>query len=354
MELKNSQELKNIARALVAEGKGLLAMDESVPTCDKRLSEVGVTPTVETRRAYREMIVTTPGLGEFLNGAILFEETLPQSTKDGRPFLDLLRSAGVIPGIKVDEGTQDLPLHPEEKITRGLDDLRDRLQKFAEQGLRFAKWRGVFKIHEGLPSPAAIRANATTLALYASFCQEAGLVPIVEPEVLMDGAHSLERCFVVTEEVLQEVFRELGRQGVLLEGMLLKPNMILPGLEAARQNSVEEVAAATVTCLRRCVPVAVPGVAFLSGGQEAELATAHLNAMNAKWKAQAPWALTYSFARALQQPALEIWRGKDANVAAAQEELYHRGMCNSAARLGQYAPAMENRSFTPARAEFLI
>jgi fructose-bisphosphate aldolase class I len=310
----NTQELIGIAKKMVAGGKGLLAMDESNPTCNKRFAKLGIPQTEEARRAYRELIVTTPGLGESISGAILYDETIRQRKKDGTPFINVIAGAGIIPGIKVDTGAKDLAGHPGEKITEGLDGLRERLSEYFQMGARFAKWRAVIALGEGLPSRGCIEANAQALARYAALCQEAGLVPVVEPEVLMDGEHTLERCCEVTEEVLQTVFNELHAQGVMLEGMILKPNMALPGLTCPKQDSVDAVADATVRCLLRSVPAAVPGIAFLSGGQSAELASARLNAMNVRFKSGMPWALAFSFARAIQQPALEIWRGKDSTL----------------------------------------
>ena len=337
------QELITTAQAMVAEGKGLLAMDESTPTCNQRFAKLGIPQTEETRRSYRELIVTTPGLGEFISGVILYDETIRQSRKDGTLFLKVITDVGIIPGIKVDTGAKDLAGHSREKITEGLDGLRDRLAEYSQMGARFAKWRAVIALGDGLPSRGCIEANAQALARYAALCQEAGLVPIVEPEVLMDGAHSLERCFEVTVEVLRAVFIQLTTQRVELEGMILKPNMVLPGLTSPKQESVGEVAEATVTCLLRAVPAAVPGIAFLSGGQSAELASARLNAMNVRLKSRLPWALAFSFARAIQQPALEIWQGKEIHVLAAQQALIHRARCNSAARLGRYTTEMENK-----------
>ena len=339
----NEQQLKDTARALVADDKGLLAMDESNPTCNKRFAKLNIPQTVEARRAYRELIVTTPGLGESISGAILFDETIRQQKKDGTPFIKILTDAGIIPGIKVDLGAKDLAGHPGEKITEGLDGLRERLAEYLQMGARFAKWRAVLALGDGIPTRASIEANAQALARYAALCQEAGLVPVVEPEVLMDGAHTLERCSQVTEEVLRTVFSQLYTQGVMLDGLILKPNMVLPGTTCPRQDSVDEVADATVRCLLRAVPAAVPGIAFLSGGQSAELASARLNAMNARFKSRVPWALAFSFARAIQQPALEIWQGKEANVMAAQQALYHRARCNRAARRGEYNAAMERK-----------
>jgi fructose-bisphosphate aldolase class I len=337
----STQELIDTARAMVADRKGLLAMDESNPTCNKRFEKVGIPQTVEARRSYREMILTTPGLGEFISGAILYDETIRQSKKEGTPFVKLLTDAGIIPGIKVDTGAKDMAGHPGEKITEGLDGLRARLNEYSKMGARFAKWRAVITIADGIPSRGCIQGNAHALARYAALCQEASLVPIVEPEVLMDGEHTLERCFEVTKEVLRTVFSQIYSQRVALESMILKPNMVLPGKDCPRQESVEEVADATVNCLLRAVPAAVPGIAFLSGGQPYELASARLNAMNLKLKTRMPWALTFSYSRAILQPALEIWKGKEANVAAAQQALYHRAKCNSAARRGQYTAGME-------------
>jgi fructose-bisphosphate aldolase class I len=288
------------------------------------------------------MILTTPGLGEFISGVILYDETIRQSGEDGTPFVNLITNAGIIPGIKVDTGAKDMPGHPGEKITEGLDGLRDRLAEYSRMGARFAKWRAVITIADGIPSQGCIEANAHALARYAALCQEAGLVPVVEPEVLMNGEHPLKRCFEVTAEVLRTVFNQLYTQRVALEGMILKPNMVLPGKDCPKQESVEEVADATVTCLLRAVPAAVPGIAFLSGGQPYELASARLNAMNLRFRTRMPWALTFSFSRAIEQPALEIWKGQQANAAAAQQTLYHRAKCDSAARLGQYGPEMEN------------
>ena len=337
----NTQQLIDIAKALIAGDKGLLAMDESNPTCNKRFAKLGIPQTVEARRAYRELIVTTPGLGECISGAILYDETIRQQKTDGTSFLKVLIDAGIIPGIKVDTGAKNLACRPGEKVTEGLDGLRDRLAEYLQLGARFAKWRAVIVIGEDIPSRGCIEANAQALARYAALCQEADLVPIVEPEVLMDGEHTLERCFEVTEEVLRTVFNQLYTQRVMLEGMILKPNMVLPGLTCPRQEPVDEVADATVKCLLRAAPAAVPGVAFLSGGQSAELASARLNAMNARFRSRLPWALAFSFSRAIQQPALEIWRGQAAHVSAAQQALYHRAMCNRAARRGEYSTAME-------------
>ena len=340
----NEQELINMAARLVAGSKGLLAMDESNPTCNKRFEKLGIAQDVETRRAYRQLIVTTPFLGECISGAILYDETIRQHKDDGTPFVKVIMDAGIVPGIKVDLGAKDMAAHPGEKITEGLDGLRDRLREYFQMGARFAKWRAVITIGPGIPSLGCVEANAQALARYAALCQEAGLVPVVEPEVLMTGDHSLERCRELTADVLRTVFSQLSMQKVMLEGMILKANMVLPGLASPKQESVNEVADTTVKCLLQVVPAAVPGIAFLSGGQSCELASARLNAMNAKSRPPLPWALAFSFARAIQQPALEIWKGKAANVVAAQKALYHRAKCNQAARRGEYTAAMEETS----------
>jgi fructose-bisphosphate aldolase class I len=334
-------ELIETARALVADDKGLLAMDESTRTCNKRFAAWGIPQTEEARRAYRELIITTPDLGESISGVILYDETIREKKKDGTPFLKIIIDAGIIPGIKVDLGATDLAGHAGEKITEGLDGLRDRLKEYAQMGARFAKWRAVITIGPGIPSRACVEANAQALARYAALCQEAGLVPIVEPEVLMDGDHPLERCLVLTEEVLHMVFDELYAQQVMLEGMILKPNMILPGLACPEQETVYEVADATVKCLLHVVPAAVPGIAFLSGGQSGELASARLSAMNLRFRNRLPWALAFSFARAIQEPALEIWRVQEAHVPLAQHALEYRARCNRAARRGTYPAEME-------------
>jgi fructose-bisphosphate aldolase class I len=338
-----SQLLRDTVKALFASDKGLLAMDESNPTCNKRFASLGIPQTVEARRAYRELIVTTPQLGECIGGAILYDETIRQQKKDGTPFIRVLIEAGIIPGIKVDAGAKELAGHPGEKVTEGLDGLRGRLAEYSKMGARFAKWRAVITIGDGIPSWGSIEANAHALARYAALCQEAGLVPVVEPEVLMDGEHSLEQCYKVTDELLRTVFSQLFAQRVTLEGMILKPNMVLPGLACTRQETVDEVADATVSCFLRAVPAAVPAIAFLSGGQSPELASARLNAMNLRFKSRLPWAVAFSFSRAIQQPALEIWKGQEANVLAAQQALYHRARCNQAARRGDYSVAKEKR-----------
>jgi fructose-bisphosphate aldolase class I len=337
------KELIKTANSLVADNKGILAMDESNPTCNKRFVALEIPQTEEARRAYREMIVTTPGLSDCINGAILYDETIRQTLTDGTTFIQAIINAGIIPGIKVDRGAKDMAAHPGEKITEGLDGLRERLDEYYKMGTRFAKWRAVIAVGDGIPSRACIDANAHALARYAALCQEAGLVPIVEPEVLMDSDHTFERCFEVTEEVLHVVFDQLYTQGVMLEGMILKPNMVLPGLTCPVQNSLAEVADATVKCLLRTVPAAVPGIAFLSGGQTSELASARLNAMNFSFKSQLPWKLAFSFARAIQQPAMRIWDGKKTNVTEAQKALFHRAGCNRAACQGEYNIEMERK-----------
>jgi fructose-bisphosphate aldolase class I len=337
----DAQKLNDTARAMMADDKGLLAMDESTPTANKRFAAAGIPQNEETRRAYRDMIVTTAGLGDCLNGAILVDETIRQQTRSGTSFAKALEQQGIIPGIKVDAGAKPMAAHPGEKLTSGLDGLREHLAEYVKLGARFAKWRAVITIGNGIPSPGCIEANAVLLAQYAALCQEAGVVPIVEPEVLMDGDHTLDRCASVTEATLQTVFDQLFEQRVLLEGMILKPNMVVPGVKCPRQNSDEEIADATVQALLRTVPAAVPGVAFLSGGQTGEQACARLSAMNSRFKGRLPWTLTYSFARAIQSPAMDIWHGEDSKIPAAQKALLHRAQCARAARRGEYTPAME-------------
>ncbi len=339
----NLQLLKDTVKLLFADHKGLLAMDESTGTCNKRFAKLGIPQTIDARRAYRELIVTTPGLSESIGGAILYDETIRQQKDDGTPFVKILIEAGIIPGIKVDTGAKELAGHPGEKVTEGLDGLRDRLQEYFQMGARFAKWRAVIAIGDRIPSWGSIDANAHALARYAALCQEAGLVPVVEPEVIMDGQHTLERCCEVTDEVLRAVFSELFAQRVVLEGMVLKPNMVLPGIACSSQPTLDEVADATVNCFLRAVPAAMPAIAFLSGGQPAELASARLNAMNVRFRTRLPWALAFSFARAIQQPALELWKGQETNVPVAQEALYHRARCNQAARRGEYSQEMETK-----------
>jgi len=337
----NAQQLINTANALVAHDKGLLAIDESTPTCNKRFAAMGIPQTLEARRAYRELLITTPDLDDCISGLILYDETSRQRQKDGIPFLEVIRDAGIIPGIKVDTGAKELAGFPGEKITEGLDGLRPRLDEYFQMGARFAKWRAVVAVDDHFPTRGCIMANAHALARYAALCQEAGLVPVVEAEVMMNGAETLARCSEATEEVLRAVFKQLCNQRVILEGMILKPNMVVPGLNCPKQQTVDEVADATVRCLLRVVPAAVPGIAFLSGGQSCELASARLNAMNIRFKGRLPWAVAFSFARAIQQPALEIWAGQEANVTAPQQALLLRARCNVAARRGDYDKTME-------------
>ena len=334
--------LPEIANTMVEKGRGILAADESTPTCTKRFDSIGVDSTEANRNAYRDMLFTTSGMEEFISGVILFDETIRQSTvKDGTPFPEYLTNLNVIPGIKVDKGAHPLPGTEGEKVTEGLDGLDARLKEYFELGARFAKWRAVITISETEPSSTCVAANAHALARYAALCQENGIVPIVEPEILMDGSHTIEDSFVVTEEVLHSVFYELYGQNVLLEGMVLKPNMVLSGYKCSEQASIDEVAEMTVTVLKRCVPSAVPGIAFLSGGQSNENATAHLNSMNKILGNHSPWNLTYSYGRALQAPSLNAWRGKEENVPVAQDAFYKRAKLNSLATKGDYSSDME-------------
>jgi fructose-bisphosphate aldolase, class I len=337
----NKKYLTDTVNRLFANSKGLLAMDESNPTCNKRFGKLGILQTAEVRRDWRELLVTTPGLGECISGTILYDETIRQNERDGTPIIKAIIDEGIIPGIKVDKGAKLLSGHPGEKVTEGLDGLRDRLREYSQMGARFAKWRAVIAIGDGIPSRGCIEANANILALYASLCQEAGLVPIVEPEVLMEGTHDLQVSYTTTEEVLRSVFSHLFLQEVMLEGVILKPNMVIPGLSCPKQVSIGEVADATIQCLLQLVPEAIGGVAFLSGGQSGELASAHLNAMHRRYESKFPWPVTFSFARAIQQPAMEIWDGKDKNIYAAQQALIHRAKCDQAARRGLYNAAME-------------
>ncbi len=328
--------LQQTAEAIVARGKGILAADESSGTIKKRFDSIGAASTEENRRDYRHMLFTTSGAGEYISGVILFDETIRQKAADGTPLVDVIRDAGMIPGIKVDTGAKPLAGFPNETVTEGLDGLRDRFAEYAGLGARFAKWRAVYRIGEDMPSAACITANAHALARYAALAQEAGLVPIVEPEVLMDGDHDIEVCDLVTEEVLRSVFNELAVQEVVLEGMLLKPNMVISGQDCPERAGVEEVAALTVRCLKRAVPAAVPGIVFLSGGQSDEEATLHLNAMN-KLAGTAPWKLSFSYGRALQAAPLKAWGGEPGNLAAAQAAFMERAKANGAATLGNYA-----------------
>jgi len=337
----STDTLESTARKMVAYGKGLLAIDESIGTCNKRFAHWGIPQTAEAHRQYRQLIVETPGLSESISGVILYDETIRQNKDDGTPFAKALAQSGIMSGIKMDLGAKEMAGFPGEKVTEGLDGLRDRLAEYLQMGACFAKWRAVFAIGDGIPSPGCIEANAHALARYAGLCQEMGLVPVVEPEVLMMGDHTLDACSEVSERVLRTVFQELYSQRVKLEGMILKPNMVLPGLACPKQNTIEEVADATVGCLLRAVPAAVPGVVFLSGGQSGELASARLNAMNVQYRSRLPWELSFSFGRAIQEPALEIWRGDPANVVPAQEALYHRAKCNRAAHRGEYSAGLE-------------
>jgi fructose-bisphosphate aldolase, class I len=335
-------ELHETASQLVAEGKGILAADESDGTIKKRFDSIHLESTEDRRRAYRELLFTTAGVEEYISGVILFDETIRQSAADGTPFPELLSGKGIIPGIKVDHGAKPLALAEGETVTEGLDGLRERLHEYRELGARFAKWRATYSIADGLPSEYCIWTNAHALARYAALCQEAGLVPIVEPEVLQDGTHTIERSHHITALVLDAVYRELFDQRVDVYGTLLKPNMVLSGYDAPARAGREEVADWTLRCLYKHVPAAVPGIVFLSGGQSDEDATANLNAMNAK--GPHPWQLSFSYGRALQAPALKAWAGRDENAAAAQRAYYHRAKMNAAARTGSYAPEMEREA----------
>jgi fructose-bisphosphate aldolase class I len=339
----NRQQLESTAKTMVAPGKGLLAMDESSPTCKSRFEKVGIDCTEENRRAYRDLLVTTKGLSEYIGGAILFDETIRQKTLAGAPFAEHLSKVGIVPGIKVDKGAKDLAGHAGEKVTEGLDGLRERLAEYYGLGARFTKWRAVITIGKGIPTQGCIDANAHALARYAALAQEASLVPIVEPEVLINGDHTIERCYEVTVHTLRAVFAELAAQRVLLEGIVLKPSMVISGLDCPKRAGVQEVAEQTLRCLLNTVPAAVTGIAFLSGGQGNEEATAHLNAMHNLGKTL-PWVLTFSYARALQQPAIETWKGKAGNVETAQKALYHRAKLNGAAALGRYKESMEKEA----------
>ncbi len=332
-------ELQSVAQAMVAKGKGILAADESMGTIKRRFDSIKIESNEANRRAYRDMLFTTKGIEEAISGVILFDETIRTAALDGTPFPQVLSKKGVLPGIKVDKGTVELPGLPGELVTEGLDGLRSRVKEYRELGAKFTKWRAVITIGDGMPSRTCIEANAHALARYAALCQEGGLVPIVEPEVLLDGSHTVERCQDVTEATLKAVFSALVGQRVYLEEMILKPSMVVSGKDCPKQAGVEEVAERTIRCLKRTVPAAVPGIAFLSGGQSAERATEHLNAMNAM--GQHPWEVSFSYARALQDPALKAWKGETANVAGAQKIFYHRAKCNSAARYGKYTKKLE-------------
>jgi fructose-bisphosphate aldolase class I len=340
------QELEQTARELVAEGKGILAADETVPTLTKRFDALKIVSTEDSRRTYREMFFTTPDVSAYISGVILQDETIRQKNDAGIPLTEVLSKQGIIPGIKVDTGAKMLAGSPEEKMTEGLDGLRDRLKEYAAMGARFAKWRAVIRITDSLPSPVCVNVNAHALARYAALCQEQGIVPIVEPEVLMDGSHTIERCEDVTSSILHAVFHALFEQCVRLEGMLLKPNMVIAGKDCPKKASVQEVATATLRCLRRHVPAAVPGIVFLSGGQSDVLATSHLNAIN-KLDLPKPWKISFSYGRALQDPAIVAWGGKKENLKAAQQAFYHRAKCNSAAAIGRYTSALEGEKSAP-------
>jgi fructose-bisphosphate aldolase class I len=336
----STNDLTAIARAMVARGKGILAIDESLGTIKKRFDSIGVENTEENRRAYRELLITAPGGAEYVSGMILFDETIRQKTRDGVPFPEMLNRQGILPGIKVDTGAKDMAKHPGEKITEGLDGLRERLAEYVRLGAKFAKWRAVITIGDGIPTASCIEANCHALARYAALCQDAGVVPMVEPETLMDADNTIERCHEVTELTLKTLFHELYKQRVVIEHTILKVNMVVSGKKCPEQAGVEQVTDLTVKCLKATVPAALPGIVFLSGGQSAELATVHLNRMNAKYP-NLPWPLSFSYGRALQDPCLKTWAGSPENVEKAQRALLHREKCNSLATLGQYSEAME-------------
>jgi fructose-bisphosphate aldolase, class I len=336
----NLEQLESTAKELVPEGKGLLAADESFGTIGKRFEAVGIEPTEETRRRYREMLFTTEGISEYLSGVILFDETIRQEASDGRLLTEVLMEQGIIPGIKVDRSTVDLPLAPGEKYTQGLDGLRERLEEYVEMGARFTKWRAVITVGDGIPTVKCVESNARALALYAAFSQEAGLVPVVEPEVLIDGDHSIEHSFEVNEWTLRRTYEALYEQGVHLEGTLLKPNFVINGKDASEKASVEDVARYTIECFKRSVPAAVPGIVLLSGGQSGEDATAHLNAMKSMYDGL-PWEISFSWARALQGNPMEIWGGEEENVEEAQRVFHHRARMASVASTGSYSREME-------------
>jgi fructose-bisphosphate aldolase class I len=339
MKAMSKQELESVAQAMVAKGKGILAADESMGTIKRRFDSIKIDSNENNRRAYREMLFTTKGLEEAVSGVILFDETLRTAASDGTQFSQVLSKKGIMPGIKVDKGPVDIPGFPGETVTEGLDGLRARVKEYRELGAKFAKWRAVITIGDGIPTYTCLQANAHALARYAALCQEGGIVPIVEPEVLLDGGHTIERCEEVTQETLRITFSALLEQRVHLEGMILKPSMVVSGKDNARQAGVDEVAERTIRCLKRTVPGAVPGIAFLSGGQSAVSATEHLNKMNQL--SPHPWQVSFSYARALQDPALRAWKGEAGNVATAQKIFYHRAKMNSAARTGSYTKAME-------------
>ena len=334
------QELETTAKMMVAEGKGILAIDESTPTIKKRFDTINVESTEENRRAYRDLLITNPGGSKYISGMILYDETIRQSTSDGATFTEKLINDGIMPGIKVDTGAKDFALHTNEKITEGLDGLRDRLAEYKTLGAKFAKWRAVITIGNNMPTDACIDANAHALARYAGLCQEIGIVPMVEPEVLMDADNTIERCYDVTEKTLSTLFTTLKDQDISIAHTILKTNMVISGKQCSTQASVEEVAKSTVRCLLKNVPSELAGIVFLSGGQSAELATAHLNAMNQNNK-DLPWPLSFSYGRALQEPCLKAWGGESTNIEAAQKALLHREKCNGLACKGEYDEKME-------------
>ncbi|MEO0648916.1 MAG: class I fructose-bisphosphate aldolase [Cyanobacteria bacterium J06650_10] len=338
-----AQELRTNAKAMVSAGKGILAMDESNGTCNRRFEALGIPTTESYRRDYRELILTTPSLSDYVSGPILYDETIRQSTASGVPLLKVIADAGMLPGIKVDTGAKDFAGHPGEKVTEGLDGLADRVAEYYQMGARFAKWRAVIAIGDGLPSRACIEANAHGLARYATICQAGGLVPIVEPEVLIDGNHTMARCYEVTDTTLHAVFHQLYMQDVAYDQMILKPSMVVPGKASGEQASIEKVAEMTIQCLLKNVPSTVAGIAFLSGGQTKEASSAHLNEMNQRFGEQCPWPVTFSYARAIQQPALEHWAGETSRVSEAQQRLLHRAKCNSLASKGEYTSELEKQ-----------
>jgi fructose-bisphosphate aldolase, class I len=341
MDVKDVSKLESTAREMVAPKKGILAADESHGTITKRFDAVGIESTEDTRRAYREMLFTAENIGEYLSGVIMFDETIRQKASDGRPFTKVLDDQGVIPGIKVDGGAKEMALSPGEKITEGLDGLRERLAEYVDMGARFTKWRAVITIDEGIPTQRCIDANAHALARYAALVQEAGMVPIVEPEVLIDGTHSIDQCYDATLNTLHSTFDELYKQNVEPRGLILKPNMVITGKDAQNRADVDTVARYTVECLLRTVPAAVPGIAFLSGGQSDREATAHLNSMNRQFGGELPWELTFSYARALQDLPMRTWKGDDSNVSEAQRIFLHRAKMNSLAHAGEYSENLE-------------
>lgn len=339
IKIQSMEALLETAKAMLA--KGILAMDESISTCNKRFALLDIPQTVEYRKNFRELLATTPGLGDCISAAILSDETIHQQVSNGKTFAEILTNSEIIPGIKVDKGAKDLAAFPGEKVTEGLDNLRTRLQEYKQLGARFAKWRAVITIGTDIPSLGCISTNVNALARYASLCQEVGLVPMVEPEVLMDGKHDIKKCAEVTELVHRMLFQELYLQRINLRAMILKPNMILPGNDSVAQEDDKMIAKTTIECFLRSVPAAVPGIAFLSGGQPSEKATSRLNEMHSNNLPDLPWALTFSFSRAIEYPALQIWSGKKENLQAAQKALYHRACCDFAARNGQYNVRME-------------